>query len=162
MHIQITLQIICWIQGKQSLYVTVFKNEAPWIQNWRHFKKILMTSVCLLHFTKTVQLKTDELLSNLGCHTPTSSNNEWAAAKTREPQRVVCESQVFARAQASSGILVCCFSPLKNVWNEWEAFLHQRECILWKGFDRQGWICSVCCRMARERRQGGTATPGVE
>lgn len=42
--------------------------------------------------------------------------------------RVVCESQVFARAQASLGVLVCRFYLVKNVWNEWEAFLQQREC----------------------------------
>lgn len=72
--------------------------------------------------------------------------------------RVVCESQVFAGPQASLGILVCCFSPVKNVWNEWEAFLHQRECILWKGCERQGWARSMRCRMAGERGQGGTVT----
>lgn len=44
------------------------------------------------------------------------------------------------------------------MWNEWEAFLHQRECILWKGFERQGWACSTCCRVSGERGQGGAVT----
>lgn len=128
-------------------------------RNWRHFKIILIASVCMLHFTKTGQLKTDELLSNLGCHIPACSNTECAAPKTWVCHfRVVCESQVFPRAQASSGILVCCFSPVKNVWNEWEAFLHQRECILWKIFERRGWACSMWCGMAGERGQGGAVT----